>query len=331
MKMNAPRRQIVRDAVDLIPHPEVLPQTGEVLIPIAKIRPYHNHLFHLYEGERLDDMVESIRANGVLNPVIVRTLEDGHYEMLAGHNRMNASKLAGLTTVPAIVKTGLTEDEAWLYVMETNLHQRSFDDLAPSEQAAILFLQYDKMSNQGKRNDIARELAILDGTMTADSVENSQPKNSRKELAERYSLSSTTVARLLRVHRLITEFKLQLDSGKLPLLMAVEISYLSQDEQMWLHEFLSAYTCKINKNEIAMLRQKSQNGGMTKETLWAFLLTLDKKKSEGVQYQTVKLPKGLYQKYFTDTPVKKAEEIMVKALELYYRSLQASIETASET
>ena len=100
MKMNAPRRQIVRDAVDLIPHPEVLPQTGEVHIPIAQIRPYHNHMFHLYEGERLNDMVESIRANGVLNPVIVRTLEDGHYEMLAGHNRMNASKLAGLTTVP---------------------------------------------------------------------------------------------------------------------------------------------------------------------------------------------------------------------------------------
>lgn len=118
MKMNAPRRQIVRDAVDLIPHPEVIAQTGEVQIPIAKIRPYHNHLFHLYEGERLDDMVESIRTNGVLNPVIVQTLEDGYYEMLAGHNRMNASKLAGLTTIPAIVKTGLTEDEAWLYVME---------------------------------------------------------------------------------------------------------------------------------------------------------------------------------------------------------------------
>lgn len=330
MKMNAPRRQIVRDAVDLIPHPDVLSPTSEVQIPISQIRPYHNHMFHLYEGERLDDMVESIRANGVLNPVIVHALDDGSYEMLAGHNRMNASKLAGLTAIPAIIKTGLTEDEAWLYVMETNLHQRSFDDLAPSEQAAILFLQYDKMSNQGKRNDIARELAILDGTMTAENIESTKPKNSRKELAERYSLSSTTVARLLRVNRLITEFKLQLDSGKLPLLAAVEISYLSEDEQMWLHEFISAYTYKLDKNAIAMLRQKSQSGGMTKESQWAFLIALDKKKHESVQYQTMKLPKGLYQKYFTDTPVKEAEEIMVKALELYYRSLKTAIETASE-
>jgi len=243
---------------------------------------------------------------------------------------MNASKLAGLTTIPAIVKTGLTEDEAWLYVMETNLHQRSFDDLALSEQAAILFLQYDKMSNQGKRNDIARELAVLDGTLSADDTENTKPKNSRKELAERYSLSSTTVARLLRVHRLITEFKLQLDSGKLPLLVAVEISYLSEDEQKWLHEFISAYTYKIDKNAVAMLRQRSQSGGMTKESQWAFLIALEKKKTEGIQYQTVKLPKGLYQKYFTNTPVKEAEEIMVKALELYYRSLKATLETASE-
>ena len=330
MKMNAPRRQIVRDAVDLIPHSETMEPTSEIHIPIAKIRPYHNHMFHLYEGERLDDMVASIRANGVLNPVIVQALEDGQYEMLAGHNRMNASKLAGLTTIPAIIKTGLTEDEAWLYVMETNLHQRSFDDLAPSEQAAILFLQYDKMSNQGKRNDIARELALLDGTLTEDAKDSARPKNSRKELAERYSLSSTTVARLLRVHRLITEFKLQLDSGKLPLLMAVEISYLSEDEQKWLHEFLSAYTYKLDNNAITMLRQRCQSGGMTKEILWTFLIALEKKKTDGIQYQTMKLPKGLYQKYFTDTSAKEAEKILVKALELYYRSFAASLDTASE-
>lgn len=329
MKMNAPRRQIVRDAVDLIPHTEILSPNGEVQIPIAKIRPYHNHPFHLYEGERLDDMVASIRANGVLNPVIVRSLNDGCYEMLAGHNRMNASQMAGLTTIPAIIKTDLTEDEAWLYVMETNLHQRSFDDLAPSEQAAILFLQYDKMSNQGKRSDIARELAILDGTITADDTENVQPKNSRKELAARYSLSSTTVARLLRVHRLISEFKKQLDIGKLPLLVAVEISYLSENEQTWLHEFISAYTYKVDKNAVTMLRQRCQSGGITKETLWTFLIALDKKKNDAVQYQTMKLPKGLYQKYFTNTPVKEAEQIMVKALELYYRSIQASLDTVS--
>ena len=76
MKMNAPRRQLVRDAVDLIPTDEIAPENGIVEIPIAKIKPYHKHPFHLYEGERLDDMVASIRANGVLTPAIVQKLDD---------------------------------------------------------------------------------------------------------------------------------------------------------------------------------------------------------------------------------------------------------------
>lgn len=322
MKMDAPRRSIVRDAVDLIPGEGYQPKNCIVQIPISRIRPYHRHPFHLYEGERLDDMISSIRLNGVLNPVIVLDMEDGFYEMLAGHNRMNASQLAGLSTIPAIVKSGLTENEAWLYVVETNLHQRSFDDLAPSEQATILFLQYDKMTNQGKRNDIARELALLDGTEPKDAIP-AQPKNSRKELAEHYSLSSTTVARLLRVYRLIDEFKIQLDSGKLPLLIGVEISYLPEAEQHWLHEFISAYTYKVDKNAIIMLRQRSQCGGLTKETLWAFLIALDKKKKDGTKYQSVKVPKGIYQKYFPNTSPKEVETIMVKALELYYSSQEA--------
>lgn len=322
MKMDAPRRSIVRDAVDLIPGESYQPKNSIVQIPISRIRPYHRHPFHLYEGERLDDMISSIRLNGVLNPVIVLDTEDGFYEMLAGHNRMNASQLAGLSTVPAIVKSGLTEDEAWLYVVETNLHQRSFDDLAPSEQATILFLQYDKMTNQGKRNDIARELALLDGTEPKDSIP-AQPKNSRKELADHYSLSSTTVARLLRIYRLIDEFKIQLDSGKLPLLIGVEISYLPEAEQRWLHEFICAYTYKVDKNAITMLRQRSQSGGLTKETLWAFLIALDKKKKDGTKYQSVKVPKGVYQKYFPNASPKEVEAIMVKALELYCSSQSA--------
>lgn len=233
---------------------------------------------------------------------------------------MNASQKAGLATIPAIVKTGLTEDDAWLYVVETNLHQRSFDDLRPSEQAEVLFLQYGKMSNQGKRNDIARELALLDGSITADEANSAGPKNSRKELAQRYSLSSSTVARLLRVHELINEFKEQLDTGRLSLLVAVEISYLPQNEQKWLQEFIAAYTYKVDKNAITMLRQRSRSGGLTKENLWAFLIALDKRKKDMVKYQSMKLPKGVYQKYFSSVSSKQAEEIMVKALEQYYSS-----------
>ena len=104
---------------------------------------FHDHLFRLY------DMVQSIKDYGVLNPVIVRKAARG-YEMLAGHNRTNAAKIAGLTEVPAIVKTDLSDEEAYVYVIETNLLQRSFADLLPSEKAAVLVARYEKISCQGR-------------------------------------------------------------------------------------------------------------------------------------------------------------------------------------
>lgn len=136
-------------------------------IAIDSIKAFHNHPFHLYEGERLDDMVESIREHGVLNPVIVLKTEDA-YEMLSGHNIANAAKLAGLTEIPAIVKVGLSEAEAYVYVIETNLMQRPFAELMPSEKAAVMAAHYDKVCCQEKRNDIIRELQILSGVNPKD-------------------------------------------------------------------------------------------------------------------------------------------------------------------
>lgn len=98
------------------------------MLGIDSIKPFQDHPFHLYEGERLEDMVQSIKDHGVLNPVIVRTTEDD-YEMLSGHNRQNAVRLAGFTEIPAIVKNDLPDTDAYVYVIETNLMQRSFSDL----------------------------------------------------------------------------------------------------------------------------------------------------------------------------------------------------------
>ena len=137
------------------------PQTAIQQIPCDQLHPYHNHKFELYSGERLEDMVASIKENGVLSPIIVQPIEDG-YEILIGHNRWNASKLAGLPTVPAIVKTGLTEEEQLLFVVESNIIQRGFDNLRISEQAAAIAIRHKEMFSQGKRNDIIRELALLE-------------------------------------------------------------------------------------------------------------------------------------------------------------------------
>lgn len=168
MKANAPRRKVFTDAIDLLSdEPVVAVQNAQTMIPVDKIVPFHNHPFRLYEGERLEDMVESIREHGVLNPVIVQKTVDG-YEMLAGHNRWNATKIVGLSEIQAIVKEYLSEEEAYVYVIETNLMQRSFTDLLPSEKAAVLAERYEKINCQGKRNDIIEEIARLNGVDVSD-------------------------------------------------------------------------------------------------------------------------------------------------------------------
>ena len=118
-------------------------------IPCEMLRPYHNHRFALYTDERLDDMVNSIKENGVLSPIVVQPCENG-YEILIGHNRWNATQIAGIPTIPAIVKEGLSEQEAEMYVIESNLIQRGFDNLKISEQASVIALRHSEMFSQGK-------------------------------------------------------------------------------------------------------------------------------------------------------------------------------------
>jgi ParB family chromosome partitioning protein len=196
MKKDSKRRQI-RDAIDFMTDEDIGIQTSEIAIDL--IDEFSVHPFHLYEGKRLEDMVESIRTNGVLNPVIVRKIGE-RYEMLSGHNRMNASKLAGIETVPALVKEGLSEEEAYVYVLETNLMQRSFNDMYPSEKAIVLQLRYDKIANQGKRTDIERELRALE---SGEEIPDEEPQiDSRGRIAKEYGLSGRTMARLLRINDL---------------------------------------------------------------------------------------------------------------------------------
>ena len=203
------RRKVFGDAVDLLMEDieEKTAAGGLRMLPIKKIRPFHDHPFHLYEGERLEDMVASVREHGILNPVIVQEI-DGGYEMLSGHNRMNAAKLVGLKEIPAIVKTDLSEEEAYVYVIETNLMQRSFSDLLISEKAAVLKARYEKESCQGRRNDIIEEIARMEGKeLPATCGHGDQRLNTRDMIGKEYELSGSSVGRLLKLNDLIKPFK----------------------------------------------------------------------------------------------------------------------------
>lgn len=204
-------------------------------IPLDMLVPFHNHQFSLYNGERRDDMVESIRKNGVMTPIVCRPNPNGSdtYEILIGHNRWNCSKIAGLETIPAIIKEQLTEEEAQTYVDESNLIQRGFNDLEISEQARIIARRYSEMFSQGKRNDIINEIRALNG-------ESESNGNSREKVAEEYGLGRNTIARLVRISKLCDGILAWLDKGQLAVRAGVELSYLTAEEQSTLLEINTA-------------------------------------------------------------------------------------------
>ena len=312
MKANAPKRKVFQDALDLLAEDPVqdtsVAVNGIVSIPVEEIHPFHDHPFRLYEGERLEDMVQSIREHGVLNPVIVRKAARG-YEMLAGHNRTNAAKIAGLTEVPAIVKTDLSDEDAYVYVIETNLLQRSFAELLPSEKAAVLVARYEKISSQGKRNDIRQEIEALEETCGHD-VHKSQ--KSRDGLGEEYGMTVRNIARYMRLDRLIPEFKDAVDKGTLAMVAAVDLSYLNVKMQKMIQQVTEAEGKKLKPKQAVELRKMGKD--ITKEGIESVLAGKEQKKSQSV---SVKLPMELYEKYFAQMDARAVQEIIEKALEGY--------------
>ena len=183
----------ITDAVDiLLEGVDVLEQGDIQDIEIDLLKAYHDHPFTLYTGKRLEDMVDSIRENGILNPIIVLKKEDGAYEILSGHNRVNAARLADLKTVQCIVKEHLSEEEAYTYVIETNLMQRSFSDLLPTEKALVLKVRYEKIASQGKRNDLQKEINNLDRGIIEKESKAEDKTDSRKSLGKEYHLSGAS-------------------------------------------------------------------------------------------------------------------------------------------
>ena len=311
MKANAPKRKIF-DAVDMMTADAPQAETGNGLrsLPVDKIKPFRNHPFHLYEGERLDDMVESIREHGVLNPVIVRKKGRG-YEMLSGHNRQNAARIAGLTEIPAIVKEGLTDEEAYVYVIETNVIQRSFTDLAPSEKAAVLSARYEKVISQGKRNDILREIEEI-GTCGHD-VHKSK---SRDGIGEEYGMTGRNIARYMRVDKLIRPFKDKLDAGELTLTAAVEFSYLSEDEQ----ETVAAQGVKMDEKMAKAVRAAA--GELTEGKLEEILHPA--KAPAQAKMVSVKIPAEAEEKYFSGLKAKDRAYLIMQALEAWFAGKEAA-------
>ncbi len=311
MKANN-KRKVFGDAVDLlmdeIEEREV--PRGIQLIQIKNIQPFHDHPFHLYEGERLEDMIASVKEHGILNPVIVQKI-DGGYEMLSGHNRMNAAKLAGLKEVPAIVKTDLSEEEAYVYVIETNLMQRSFSDLLISEKAAVLKARYEKESCQGRRNDIIEEIARLEGKeVEVTRGHGDHRMKTRDTIGKEYELSGSSVGRLLKLNDLIKPFKDMVDRGALYTKVALQLAFLPEEEQNMVYNVIKEKKSKITIEMVMKLR--SHSGALTDAMVRRYLST------ESVKKKCYKVPARIVEKYFVGMDPNKVDSIVEQALEAWF-------------
>lgn len=299
-------------------------------IDIDKLIPYKNHCFKLYEGERLDDMVRSVQQYGIMVPIIVRNVPDSDtYEILSGHNRVNAAKIAGKKNVPAVIKENLPDEFAEVYVIETNLLQRGFKELKISEQAFAVSVRYKRLFDSRKLKAISDELALLEGgNQMRAPVEHGKDGGdnyirTRDMTAEEYGISHATVARLLRINELSNELKTMVDDGNIKLRPAVELSYIPKEMQDMLVKVMSQQEVSVIDMKMAkQMREIAGSYASPSEELIAEVLCgtygEDAKPKEAGEKVTI--PKATYSRYLGGYSKKEANLIIEKALAYYFEN-----------
>ena len=206
-------------------------------IPISQISDFPEHPFKVKQDEAMLEMAESVRQYGVLVPGLVRQLEDGSYQMVSGHRRKLSSELAGRDTIPCIVRD-LTDDEAVIIMVDSNIQR---EDILPSEKAKAYRMKYEAMKHQGSRA----------GGLTLD------------ELGGAAGESAKTVQRYIWISRLSEPLLDMVDSGKIGIMQAVDISFLSEDAQQWVLVAIQDTNAVITKQQSAMLKESDKKGELT--------------------------------------------------------------------
>lgn len=291
-------------------------------IDIDKLIPYKNHCFRLYEGERLDDMVRSVRNYGIMIPVIVRNVPNTDtYEILSGHNRVNAAKIAGKKNVPAVVKENLPDEFAEIYVVESNAMQRGFKELRISEQALAVEMIYKRLKNSEAVRAIEKELSVLE--VVKSPMDTCEKVDNLKGAAEEYGLSRASIARLLRINKLSDELKAMVDEGNIKLRPAVELSYIPKEMQDMLVKVMSQQ--EVSVIDMKMAKQLCEIAGSyasPSEELIAEVLCgtygEDAKPKEAGEKVTI--PKATYSRYLGGYSKKEANLIIEKALAYYFEN-----------
>ena len=268
-------------------------------IPIAEIDDFPDHPFHVDIDDAMREMAESVKRFGVLSPAVARQKEDGRYELISGHRRKKACELAGIDKMPVIVRN-MDRDEEIIFMVDSNLQR---ERLLPSEKAFSYKMKLDAMKRkQGERTDLTSAPMV-------------QKLTSRELLAEKSGDSHEQVRRYIRLTELTPDLLQMVDDGKIAFRPAVELSYLTKEEQASLHEAMESEDCTPSLAQAIKIKKFSQEGRLNDDVILSIL-----SEEKPNQREVYRLPKERIDKYFPKgTPYEKIEEIICKALELYRR------------
>lgn len=273
-------------------------------IPISQISDFPEHPFKVKQDEAMLEMAESVRQYGVLVPGLVRQLEDGSYQMVSGHRRKLASELAGRDTIPCIVRD-LTDDEAVIIMVDSNLQR---ERVLPSEKAFAYKMKLDAMRRQGQRTDLTSRPMV-------------EKLESVEKMGRDTGESGRQIQRYIRLTNLIPEILDMVDDGRIAFRPAVELSYLTEQEQSALYDTMGREDCTPSLAQTIKMKAFSRDGKLTDAVI---LSIMEEEKPN--QKEQFRIPKERISKYFKPgTPARTMEDTIVKALD-YYRKRQREME-----
>lgn len=277
-------------------------------LKISHLKDYHkgNLGENRYSKQDLEDLVESVKINGIIQPLVVRPLEENdEYEIILGHHRRDVALLAGLNTVPCLINDDLDDDTAELLFMDSNL-QHGFEKMSHSEKAELIYRRNEALKRQGRRTDL-------------------NPDDETKSVDEEFHLSRSSIQRYLRIYKLSDELKQKLDDGKIGVKIAVDLSFISEDCQRFISDLINNEDLKIDKKMSEKMKKVAERNALDENTILKIINGKedDKEKTEKTKSKkkAIKVSKKVLEKYFIpEQDQKEIDKVIDEALKLYYGS-----------
>ena len=277
------------------------PTTKMTRLPVTALHPFKDHPYKVQDNEEMDALAESIKAHGVVSPIIVRPLENttDEYEIISGHRRVMASRKAGITEIPALI-VSLDRDAAAIVLVDSNLHR---EHILPSEKAFAYKMKAEALAHQGWRSDLT-------------SCQVGAKLRTDEQIAADANDSARQIQRYIRLTNLIPEILQYVDEGRISFTPAVELSYLNEQEQYDLLEQMELNDCTPSLSQACRFKKISQEEGLTPEVI-ATVMSEEKAN----QREMFKVPMERIRQYVPNANAKQAEDFVLKACEHYRKFL----------